>query len=70
MTEMEQLHYNDVMADLASVMETYGTRKFLSDFENNYPKHFEEVQAQIHRTDQQRRLPRLLDKDFPVAPSV
>jgi hypothetical protein len=63
---MEQLHYNDVMADLASIMEQAGTRKFLSDFQENFPKHFHEMQVQMNRTDQQRRLPRLLDKNAPT----
>ena len=63
---MEQIQYNDVMADLASIMEQVGARRFLSDFQSNYPKHFEEVKVQIDRTDQQRKLPRLLDKNAPT----
>lgn len=59
---MEQLHYNDVMADLASIMEQAGTRKFLSDFHNNYPKHFYEMQVQMNRVD--KPLPRILDKKY------
>ena len=63
---MEQLHYNDVMADLASIMEQAGTRKFLSDFQNNYPKHFYEMSVQIGRTD--KPVARLLDKKYSGEP--
>lgn len=62
---METIHYNDVMADLASAMQEVGVRRFLSDFQSNYPALFKEVEAQVGRTDANRRLPRLEDKDFP-----
>jgi len=57
--ELKQIHYGDSLADLASVMEEVGARKFLSDFKHNYPSHFNEILAQINRLDT-RKLPALL----------
>lgn len=66
MTEqLKQIHYNDSISDLASVMEEVGTRRFLSDFRHNYPKHFEEMSIQITRLDQ-RQVPALLKKNTAV----
>ena len=50
--ELEQLHYNDALTDMANAMETKGTRQFLTDFRDNYPRHFNEIVAQIHRLEQ------------------
>ena len=61
MTDLKTIHYNDSISDLASVMEEVGTRRFLSDFRHNYPKHFEEMSIQITRLDQ-RQVPALLKK--------
>jgi cell fate regulator YaaT (PSP1 superfamily) len=63
--ELKMIHYNDVMTDLASCMEEVGCRTFLRDFRTNYPKHFEEIIAQIHRLES-RPVARLLDKDAPT----
>lgn len=62
LNEMEQLSYNDVMADLASVVEQYGALRFLADFHNNYPKHFAEISSQIDRETHHGKVPRLLMK--------
>ena len=61
---LKTIHYNDSLSDLACVMEEVGTRRFLSDFRHNYPKHFDEVVVQIARLDQ-RKIPVLLKKDPP-----
>ena len=63
--ELKQLHYNDMLVGLASVMEEVGTRRFLADFRHNYPKHFEEMSIQMTRLDQ-RKIPALLKKDAPT----
>ncbi len=62
MTELEQLHYNDSMTDLAAAMESVGARKFLRDFKFNYPKHFQEILVQIGRLEQPQ-VAALLKKD-------
>jgi hypothetical protein len=62
---LKEIHYNDSISDLASVMEQVGTRRFLADFRHNYPKHFEEMSIQITRLDQ-RQIPALLKKDTNV----
>jgi len=59
--ELKQIHYNDSVSDLASVMEEVGTRKFLMDFKHNYPRHFDEIVAQIGRLES-RKIPSLLMK--------
>ena len=64
--ELQQLQYNDVLTDLASAMETTGCRKLLSDFRDNYPGHFKEIQDQIHRLDQRPVAALLRAKDAPT----
>jgi len=60
--ELKQVHYNDVMTDLASAVEQTGARKFLYDFRHNYPAHFEELKVQITRLDS-KQVARLFVKD-------
>jgi hypothetical protein len=60
--ELEQLQYNDAMTDLACAMEHRGTRQFLMDFRDNYPRHFNEIISQIHRLEK-RPVAALLRKD-------
>lgn len=64
MNEMQQIEYNDVLTDLASTIEQNGCRKFLLDFQHNYPQHFQEILVQIHRLEK-KPIARLLDKDAP-----
>jgi hypothetical protein len=66
--ELEQLQYNDTLTDLAASMEAVGARRFLSDFRDNYPAHFKEIQDQIHRLDQ-RPVAALL-RPYDDAPTV
>lgn len=63
MTEMEQIEYNDVLADLASKMEQYGILKILGDFKEHYPRHYEELVIQIDRKTHHKQVPRLLMPD-------
>lgn len=65
---MEQLHYNDVMADLAGAVEQWGALKFLADFHNNYPKHFSELSKQLYRETHHGKVPRLLMKPEDASP--
>ena len=65
--ELEQIHYNDSISDLAAVMEEVGARRFLMDFRHAYPRHFDEIVAQIGRLES-RSIPVLLQK--PNAASV
>jgi len=58
---LKNIHYNDSLSDLASVMEEVGTRRFLMDFKHNSPRHFDEIVAQIGRLES-RKLPSLLVK--------
>lgn len=60
-TEMQQLEYNDVQADLASIIEQYGVRIFLEDFARNYPQHFGELVNRFHPA-QQAKVPRLMQQ--------
>lgn len=65
--ELQQIHYNDVMTDLASAFEQVGVRRFLSDFQSNYPSHFTEMLNQIHRLDQRPVAALLRPKDDAAA---
>lgn len=60
--EMEQIHYNDLMADLASAIESYGARKILGDFKDNYPNHYNEMFVQMNREVSLNKVPVLLMK--------
>jgi len=60
-TEMQQLEYNDVQADLASIIEQYGVRTFLEDFARNYPQHFDELVKRFN-PEPSAKLPRLVQR--------
>ena len=60
-TEMQQLEYNDVQADLASVIEQYGARTFLEDFARNYPQHHNEIVSRYVEIDH-GKVPKLFQK--------
>ena len=60
-TEMQQLEYNDVQADLASIIEQYGVRTFLEDFARNYPQHFGELVNRFN-PEPSTKLPRLVQR--------
>lgn len=49
--EMEQLHYGDLQAELASAVEYYGARAVCVDFQHNYPAHYDQMYAQMTRKD-------------------
>ena len=49
MTEEEQLRYNDFMVDFASIIQQYGVRRVMTDFQSHYPAFFDEVKIQINR---------------------
>lgn len=49
MNEEDQLRYNDVLVDLASMMQQYGVRRVMSDFQAHYPGFFQELKVQINR---------------------
>jgi hypothetical protein len=49
MNEEEQLRYNDLLVDLASLMQQYGARRVMSDFQSHYPAFFQELKVQINR---------------------
>jgi len=65
--QLKTIHYNDSLSDLSCVLEEVGTRKFLMDFRHAYPRHFDEIVAQIGRLES-RSIPVLLQK--PNAASV
>jgi hypothetical protein len=49
MTETELLDYNDVLVDFASLIQKYGFRRVLIDFQAAYPDFFEEMKTQANR---------------------
>lgn len=53
MTDQEKLlelcHQDDLMADLASAIESRGARVVLAEFEVNYPQHYHELRVQMNR---------------------
>ncbi|CAB4240617.1 hypothetical protein UFOVP39_24 [uncultured Caudovirales phage] len=49
MIEEEQLQYNDLLVELASLMQQYGTRRVMMDFQTHYPAFFQEMKVQINR---------------------
>lgn len=61
MTETELLDYNDVLVDFASLIQKYGFRRVLVDFQVAYPDFFEELKVQANRLPQ-KPLPVLLKK--------
>jgi hypothetical protein len=65
MTEMEQITYNDILSDIASTMEQYGVLKLLGDFKEYYPRHYEELVAQVDRKTHHKQIPRLCMPDEP-----
>lgn len=58
--EQEQLSYNDVLVDLNSLLEQYGTREVLKDFRTSYPAMFEELSVQIGRLGSDAKVAALL----------
>ena len=48
--ELTEIHYQDVMAELASAIEQYA-RKVFKSFREYYPAHFREMEIQIERLD-------------------
>lgn len=51
MTELDTLHYDDLMADLAMNIQQYGARRVLQDFEQRYPELMQELRVQFMRRD-------------------
>lgn len=49
MTEEQQLHYNDFQVELASMIQQYGVRRVMTDFQSHYPAFFDELKIQINR---------------------
>jgi hypothetical protein len=64
--ELDQLHYGDLQAELASAVEVYGARQVCVDFQHNYPAHYNQLHAQMTRKDL-RQVPALF---MPNAPTV
>lgn len=62
MNELEYLHMDDLKADLASAIEQYGARSVLMQFKESYPSHYNELQAQVTRAQDTRKIPVLLIK--------
>ena len=60
--ELTEIHYQDVMAELASAIEQYGARKVFKSFREYYPAHFREMEIQIERLDV-KPAAKLLTKD-------
>lgn len=62
MTDLEYLHYDDLMSDLASAISKYGVRKVLADFSHNYPAHYNELLQHIVLQQTKQKVPALLMK--------
>lgn len=56
-TDLEQLHEDDLYADLASAIEQRGARSFLVGFNSNYPQHYEEMVAQFNHHQHMKKIP-------------
>lgn len=49
MTEQDQLNYNDFLVELASMIQQYGVRRIMTDFQEHYPAFFQELRVQVNR---------------------
>lgn len=49
MTESELIDYNETIVDFAALINQYGMRRILMDFQSYYPDFFEEMKVQINR---------------------
>ena len=58
-TDLDRLHYDDLMADLCSAIEHHGARRLLLDFKERYPMHHRELAAQIHQQEKLEKVPAL-----------
>ena len=61
-TDLEQLHEDDLYADLASAIEQRGARSFLITFQNHYPTHYGELVAQFNHQQTRKKVPALFVK--------
>lgn len=52
--ELEQLHLDDLMADLAIAIEQYGARTVLEEFRSRYPSLMMELRTQLDRQNQKQ----------------
>jgi hypothetical protein len=52
--ELEQIHLDDLMADLASAIEQHGARKVLLEFGSRYPAVMYELNVQLTRINEKR----------------
>jgi len=62
--ELQQFHFDDLCADLASEIERGGARHFLVEFHSRYPDHYQELKTQINRDHKQ--IPALLKSNGEV----
>lgn len=62
MTELDQLHFDDLKADLASAVEQQGARAVLLAFKESYPNHYNEIATAISRLANPKHIPVLLVK--------
>lgn len=62
MTELDQLHYDDLMADLSMAITQYGARKVLQDFNAAYPALYHELLQQMMFQRTRQRVPALFQK--------
>jgi hypothetical protein len=58
--ELKQIHYDDVMADLASLIMQYGARKVLYDFKQRYPDYYRSVELSFEK----KQIARLFEQSF------
>lgn len=47
-TELKQLEYNDALVNFASLLQQYGVKRVLMDFQMHYPGYFMEIKNAIN----------------------
>jgi hypothetical protein len=57
---LDQIHMDDLKADLASAIERYGARALLLQFRESFPNHYNELLIQINRANSPQRVPAIL----------
>lgn len=57
---LEQYHFDDLCADLASAIEQKGGRLMAMEFEMRYPQHYQELKLQMQRLENTSKVAALL----------
>lgn len=60
--ELDQLHKDDLMADLSIAFQQYGVRGVMQAFQQSYPLYYNEMEKYFNRSKDPQKIPVLLMK--------